>query len=550
MKRPILFISILLTVFSCQSGIHKTLNQADALLQQKPDSALVLLQSINSSRLKSKQSKAHYALLMSAALDKNYIDISSDSLINRALKYYSQSKDRYHRMMSYYYQGIVLQNANDYTSSIISFEKAEKDALELEDFFYLGMISRNKSHIYNLTNNPTAAIQYQKNAIHYFQKADKDIYAAYSILSLAIEYINNQSYDSALLCLDEINGIERLQNQCVRLKAEILVNTGKDYEQAINLYERIPSSLLNLHDCALLALAYENCNNKKKADQWLSEAYRRCPNDAGKGNVEYLQGRIEALRGNYQSAFLLTSHACSVQDSVTRAVLQQSVSESQRDYYKSEVLLQEEIAGRQRDRGLFAGLIAILLLTLAGFAINTRIRMKDRLIKEQMISLSVHQQELIELRKGYTSLTRSLFREKINHLDLLSGSYLQADNDKERYLAFKHFKEELVAMRKNEDFFLSLENDLNSFCNGVMTKLKKQVPSIKGENRKIIMLFFSGLPYDTVQMIMNKSSIDSLKMARSRYRRLIKEAHAKDNDLFIDMLDMKKAATDKTNDLE
>ncbi|MBP5317775.1 MAG: hypothetical protein J6Y83_08740, partial [Bacteroidales bacterium] len=62
---------------------------------------------------------------------------------------------------------------------------------------------------------------------------------------------------------------------------------------------------------------------------------------------------------------------------------------------------------------------------------------------------------------------------------------------------------------------------------------------IKGDNRKLISLFFAGLPYSTVQLVMNRVSIESLKTARSRFRKEIKAANAPDEELFLRLLEMK-----------
>jgi hypothetical protein len=72
-----------------------------------------------------------------------------------------------------------------------------------------------------------------------------------------------------------------------------------------------------------------------------------------------------------------------------------------------------------------------------------------------------------------------------------------------------------------------------------MDKLKDQVPGIRGNNRRIIALFFAGIPDPVVQIIMQRVSIGSLRTLRSRFRQTIKEAHAPDENLFLDMLDTK-----------
>ena len=60
------------------------LDEAEALIQNKPDSALTILQQLKSEGSQAEQ--ARYALLYSEALDKNHIKATNDSLIRRAFK--------------------------------------------------------------------------------------------------------------------------------------------------------------------------------------------------------------------------------------------------------------------------------------------------------------------------------------------------------------------------------------------------------------------------------------------------------------------------------
>jgi hypothetical protein len=264
-----------------------------------------------------------------------------------------------------------------------------------------------------------------------------------------------------------------------------------------------------------------------------------CRDQADSATIDFLHAKAQHLRGNDQYAYLTTRKAAFVQDSLTRVLLQQSVSNAQRDYYKAESQLQEERAERLRERNRLSIAAALLALALlSGLTISYRKR-KEQEIKEQMLELSIARSDLHHAEKTNASLLGSLFSEKLNHLDKISGNYIHADSDKERIIALKEFKEEIASMRTDEDLLLSLEKDLDRYCDGVMTKLRSQVPSIKGENLKLITLFFARLPYSTVQLVMNRVSIESLKMARSRFRKEIKAANAPDDALFLNLLEMK-----------
>ena len=88
----------------------------------------------------------------------------------------------------------------------------------------------------------------------------------------------------------------------------------------------------------------------------------------------------------------------------------------------------------------------------------------------------------------------------------------------------------LISYKHKTVFLLKkdMEKDLDRYCNNIMSALRKQVPRIKGENLKIISLFFAGFSYETIQFILRKNSTQSLRTARSRFRKEIIEAEAPD----------------------
>ena len=545
MKR-VIFLSIFLGIlFSscCNLETKKKLDSAESLLQPNPDSCLSIMKSIAPYDLKTKEEKARYALLMSAALDKNYIDVASDSLMKVAVDYYSIRNDQRRRMMAHYYQGGILNNAGNYTAAIVALEKAEKDAMALEDHLYAGLILRTKAGIYNNTLNDQASISCLSDAISHFKRLTNPDYAAYAEFGLAISYINSHDFSRAAQQLESVQlyNNDNLNDYSNLKKAVIMVETDADSFEAIRLFKASPPKLFGFHDYCFYALAMERVGDRDSADILFSNAYALCIRPEDSVAVDFMYATILHQRGYDSKAFTMTRNAAFVQDSLTRLLLQQSVSNAQRDYYKAESQLQEERVGRLRERNLLGTAIAMLdLLLLSGLTLSYRKR-KEQEIQEQMLKFSILQSGLHQAEQTNASLLGSLFSEKFNHLDKLSADYVRAGNDRERLVALREFKEEIAEIRTNDDLFLSLEKDLDRYCDGVMTKLKDQVPAIKGENRKLISLFFAGLPYSTVQLIMNRPSIDSLKTARSRFRKEIKAANAPDEELFLRFLEMKNS---------
>lgn len=544
MKNAFLFPLILLTVvLSCRSKASYRLNEAETLLYENPDSALSLLESIPKDYLSTKELDARYALLKSAALDKNYIDIASDSLTCKAVDFYTGRNNKRYDMLAWYYHALVLINANSYVSAIIALEEAENLAISLNDNYQLGLILRNKGKVFKQTNNIPAAIECWKQAIERFDAADKAIYKAYAELDLAVDYINDRQFekaDSLLTYIRETYDHKSLNYYCNVHQAGILVEKDQAPETAIELYEATPTKYYSLQDFGYLATSYDSVDLPDSSDVWFDKGYFLCRNQADSASVDYMKAKVEMNRGHYKIAFSLIDHAATVQDSLTRILLQQSVSAAQRDYYKRETFLREEKIRAMRQKSALGIVIGLLILSLLAMIAITLSRKKDRLLQEQMARLALNERELERVNRDNAHLVGSLFSERIDHLDELCEAYFKSEDLKEKESIFKQVKDTAAMIRNDDSLFLSLERDLDRYCNCIIKRIRSQVPRIQGENLRTIMLFFAGFSYETVLIILNKNSIESLKMARSRFRKEIRDADAPDAEFFLQMLEMKK----------
>ena len=75
-------------LFSCGNNkqVEQELSTATRLLRIEPDSSLRIIENIDPDRILRRSTRAKYALLYSAALDKNYVDADDDSLIRIAYR--------------------------------------------------------------------------------------------------------------------------------------------------------------------------------------------------------------------------------------------------------------------------------------------------------------------------------------------------------------------------------------------------------------------------------------------------------------------------------
>ncbi len=546
MRHIFLFIGLLALTLSCEGlATHKTLDAASDLLSERPDSSLAILESIRFDGISCKKNRARYALLKSAAYDKNYIDICSDSLIGIAVDYFSGRPGNDKQAMgAFYYNGIVLKNAGLYEKAIVSFEKAEKIAESIGDDYHLGLINRNKSEIFNARNNIKEAIAYEKKAIHFFDRADAPLYSLYAKLNLAVCYNNDKDYHSALSVLDSIENSSAntyFAYKCRLLRAEGMIAENIDLKNAIKLYLSVPENHYFYTDFGRLAIAYDRLGQRDSSNIMIEKAYHASRNELDSASVDFMKARIAVNREDYKAAHDLVLNASLVQDSLTRVLLTQSVNNAQRDYYREDAMLHELRSEQERKNWMFIVIITLLISSLIIVTLIGRNIKKDEFIKEQMAQLSVNGAALSDTIKQNAVLVSSLFNEKYFHLERLSSKYYSCSSHDEKERMLNEFKQQINTIKDDKLLFSDLENLLNKNCGNVMAKLREQVPSIKGNNIKIISLIFAGIPYDIIQILIGSQSVFALRTAKNRYKKAIISSDAKDKDLFLSLLSTNQA---------
>ena len=544
--RYFIYTSCLLMT-ACHSSMEHQLIKIDEQLNQHPDSALFALKQIDTSRIAGKKDWAYYHLLHSAALDKNYIDVTDDSLITLSADYYENHGNIYNRMRSHYYQGIVRENARNYSAAIISFEKAMQEANSLHDLHYLGLIHRNMGNVFNATHNFIEARKHFRKAIDCFSDNQDSLYAQYAIYAFAVTffnngdgYIKNNDIDSCRYYLNSLLSScnnSSLRNSSLKILAYTNVIKRDSLQQALTTFRTMPNHLLDVHDYGYYALALARTGQIDSARRCMVKAYNVTRSPSELALLNSIVFRLDTLEGHYKNALQKVTGAMATQDSITRVLLQHSLSVAQKDYYQHENTIQKNRLQRQRLVYVTICILSSLMLMVIFLLIYIRKKNQEAQLKEQMALLAVSQQEI---RKGNGTLVGALFIEKLARLFGLSVQYYEAGNDLERTNALLDFKRIAKELKETPALFRELENNLNIFCSGIMDKLKDQVPGIRGNNRRIIALFFAGIPDPVVQIIMQRVSIGSLRTLRSRFRQAIKDAHAPDEILFLDMLDTEK----------
>lgn len=202
----IVLLSVLLT--SCSDRqVLRTLDDVDTYISERPDCALAVLDSLSGTDIRGREANARFALLYSMALDKNYIDLTDDSLINVAVGWYRRHGTADERLKAWYYQGRVYENAGDNEKAMESFVRAETCASEAVDDISKGILYKAMSGRYTrIFDYENGALYNEKAKKCYLSGGDSDKYAGTLIYSSSLYYTSGD-LKNAVSSLDSVKAM-------------------------------------------------------------------------------------------------------------------------------------------------------------------------------------------------------------------------------------------------------------------------------------------------------------------------------------------------------
>lgn len=262
---------ILLLILLLSSGcggtrqIEHELYVASRLLRIEPDSSLRIIENIDPDRILRRSTRAKYALLYSAALDKNYVDTDDDSLIRIAYRYYDNRicSDSVKFLINYHY-GRIYQNGDDYQEAMRYYLTAEKYALAAHKSYYLGLVYSRIGEVYSEQMNFNGALEYYRNAYEAWEKLRNLAFMNNAMLNIANACSSLGDNDNAVKYYSQAlqAAVQQEDDEiivaCLSNLGDIYVNEG-DYPKALKAVkeiERIAPDGLSIYQYRVLTKAY------------------------------------------------------------------------------------------------------------------------------------------------------------------------------------------------------------------------------------------------------------------------------------------------------
>ncbi len=389
------------TLLGCNkhTGTEALLSKAEIQMDEHPDSALLLLQELDTKQLTSTNEKALYALLYSQALYKNFIDITDDSLINVAVQYYENRDDVRHKFLAHYYKGCVHYNAKDLTKAIQSFSRAELLLKDLHDDYYSGLLFQNLGYIYFRYYDYPKSLSYHKQAIDCYTKSNKQIHKLYELLKLSNTYWNlddwNNAYDILQKTLHEAKKIkhEDIINSSIGDLLMLYINKGM-YKEAMTLYkENIQEndSFLTpettVHFITDLALLHAHYQDFERSEYYMQKARKNAKTANDSISIYFTSSRILRIKNEYKKAYIELTKSVDIQNNKLRRVLQQPIITVQRNLLKKELELEQyKLREEKTNKYITTIFISTIFIILTYLIINRMSRYYKRTLEEKLIA--------------------------------------------------------------------------------------------------------------------------------------------------------------------
>ena len=534
-------IALTLALASCSRDRQalSQMDRAEALMFDHPDSALAIMDSIPAGSLRSERARALYALLLTQARDKNYIDQTDDSLISIAVKYFDRTDDTRHRMLAYLYLGRVKLYSKNTSEAIRHLLQAEKYAREIKDTFNLAQIYGNLGEIYGELINAPLQMKYAQMEYDLILPWGHPDYTAWAQAELVRAFINNFQHEKADSITSVLLNQKELLKQDIALYASILTSksrckyTLEDYASAdcyLDTLYAIDSTAYTIVDAGNHVVSCHKIGKQAKGDSILNKYF--------KSDSEIIPSYIHATKKDYKKAYRsLWTEYDSLLVWFKNSLLQQA-SISSEDFHQN-ALKDEEAHSNRLYNFLLVTIVVMILLILLGYSLlRQKIEREKRRSAE--FALLAHKlredaDKLTETNNNLAKKLKSLFSDRFKVIDRLSKTYYECKGMKNEQNRIYTEANAILKTFENTNTKAQLTALIDENLNGLASDFATDFPEISGEDYMLFLYIVCGFSISPISMFLGKSNT-VLYNRKSRLKNKITASKAERKSEYLNFL--------------
>ena len=543
MKQYILLILLALCLTACNrhSEHWEALAQVESYIQERPDSALKVLQGMDTTQFNSAEDKALYALLYTQAEDKNYIDNTDDSKIRIAVDYYKNSDDEYHKMLSYYYLARIQFNNKEYSNSITSLLHAEDVAIDLGDDFHLGLIYRQFGDIYSMIYNGIESLNYSQKSYEHFKKSGKENYSDWALWDIARAHYNCKDYESSIRTSNELIELGHSRNNEI-LIADGLKLLGMSYyasgqfDRAIDAYSQVVTnypSYMTAEDYSNLGSSYNKVGNIDSARYYMNIVSK------ADSTLRWLPYTVSKSLGDYKSAVEALEHEYEYQDQIIKAIVSQNVTETVSNYREYERIIQEREIQHEKTTKTIIVVVFIMIIALSYIIISLRLKAQRKEIENNML-LASNLRNMLQVKESETNsmqeVINNLFEQRFATIDKLSSDYYEYQGTaNEKQKIYTNVMKLVSGLGSDKKTLMELEDFINTYKDNLMTRFRAEFPDMKESDCILYLYAVAGFSSRAISIFIGEK-LEVVYNRKSRLKQKINRSASPNTAVFAQYL--------------
>ena len=544
LEKLILFV-VVLAVAGCSGGYRKDFEKAESHMQDYPEDALAVLDSIKQYPIKGKAANARFALLYSQALDKNYIDVTDDSLISVAEAWYTRNGNVREKYLSHYYKGVVNSNAKNYPQAITAFSQAQKYEEELGDNYLLGQLYNQMGYIYKRHYDYGKSLESFSKAHKLYALAGKISHKNYMLMNIAGCYWNMGDYANSEKYYKEAiaEGVRTNYKSLLELSVTGIIGQYIEQEryidaQKINEEYRVKITPKRTKYAGNLARMYYMAGDKQNSYKLLNTAWDYANNAADSISLYMHEYYISKKEGNYDLALEFLEKSLHMQNSELQIKLQQPVLEIQKALLEKDLEYSQYKMEANRKIMVLVLLLSILLGCIAFYYVKERINKKNERIIDYINLVAELQNTLQNLREKLQLKDSQLssvyakaygtIKNRLGIVNKLSVIFYEKHGTPKEKQAFVREVENIIdVFRNNAEDIEWMEQMINSSNDNLLENIYKNNPSLKESEKKLLCYIYAGFSSKAISTILN---IPLITVYNRKSRLLAKIGHSQEQE--------------------
>ncbi len=525
--------------------IDPRLTEADAKMEDHPDSSMMILDKYEISPETSDLGRAMYGLLLTHARYKNFIDETDDSLISCSADYFLDHGDKELASRALFLQGIIRMNANHLGEAAVSFSKGLDIAHENKSYMWEGQCARGLFIIYGKLKNASEQIKYAQVEYDAFINGGYLDWSNFAKLNILRAYQNTGKHQDALegslslLKTAEETKDSLLMEEVLTLMGTCQYSIGDHYGSLKSYYKAytMDPTVINADHCHNITIDVTKISIDSITDQ-----LRRFIDDIS-ARKDFIPALITfANQGQYEEAYNGLVFYKNMQDSILRVIMQNNVTDLV-DQYEStkEIIRHNEL---RNERIYWTAALSIFLIIIVASALFYKKNLYQRKLEKEHLEVSVEMlrtdlasqlkitdsiestnRTIRKRNEQMSSSLRDMLYDRYRNINDLCDSYFQERLIKSKQKKLEKEMESILTCFSDKDFLNQIGAHIDLCLENLYTSFITDFPDINDETRRLFMFLTLELSTRSICVILGIET-SNFYNRKSRLKKMIAESDA------------------------